>query len=244
MKREAVRILICDDDELNLGINKRCVEIISKREEREAEIYSFREPAEEMYFLIESNQIEIAVLDIELGEHSGLEIARKIMLKNPRVPIIFVTAHEEYKGDAFDVLALGYIEKPLNLEKFNLLFTRALCIVESEKRKKFLELLDVVVNKKHMQLRLSSIVSVEKVLRKVELHTIKGKYTVNGTLSEIGERLGSGFIKVSQSVVVNRDKILSVDNTSVYLANGEQHTIGRTYIKQVRNACKNLLPGR
>ena len=243
MKKEAIKILICDDDDLNLGINERCVEIISKRADNEIIIYSFREPNEDMMFLIESNQIEIALLDIELEHEDGLAIAKRLQSKNARTPIIFITGHEEYKGEACDIMAVGYIEKPVNLEKFDLLFTRALTLVENEKKRKFLELLDIVVNKKHIQIRLSSIISVEKVLRKVELHTSRGKYTANGTLNEIVERLGAGFIKVNQSVAVNRDKILSVDSTTVYLANGEQHIIGRTYIKQVRNACKNHLLG-
>ena len=136
MKKEAIKILICDDDDLNLGINERCVEIISKREDKEIIIYSFREPNEDMMSLIESNQIEIALLDIELKYEDGLAIAKRLQSKNARMPIIFITGHEEYKGDACDIMAVGYIEKPVNLEKFDRLFTRALTLVENEKKRK------------------------------------------------------------------------------------------------------------
>lgn len=243
MRRETFKVLICEDDDLNLGLNQRCVEIISQREEKEVTIYSFQDVTEEMEYLIEHDQIEIAILDIELASGNGIDIARQLQAKNPRIPILFITSHEEYKALACDIMAIGFIEKPIHLEKFDILYSRALSLVECEKKKTFRELVDVVVDKRHIQLRLASIICVEKVLRKVEFHTSKGMFMVNGTLNDIGERLGAGFIKISQSVIVNRDKILSVDSTTVYLTNGEEHTIGRTYIKQVRDSCKFHLIG-
>lgn len=239
MKQEVIQILICDDDELNLGVNKRCVEIISQREHKKVQVYAFQEFTEELIRVIEENQIEIAILDIVLGNKNGLDIARMLLKENKKIPIIFVTGYGEYKSEAWDLMALGYLEKPIDLGKFELLYSRALAMIECERRKKFLELIDIVANKRHIQLRLSSIISVEKVLRKVEFHTLKGKYTTNGTLNEISKSLGNGFIKVNQSVIVNRSKILSVDSTTVYMTNGEQHVIGRTYVRQVRNMLKN-----
>lgn len=243
MRKDKIRILICDDDDLNLGLNQRCVEIISQREEKEVVIYSFHDVTDEMLQLIEHNQVEVAILDIELMSGNGIDIAKQLLAKNANTPILFVTSYVEYKTLACDIMAIGFIEKPVNLEKFDILYTRALALVENEKRRTFRELFDIVVDKKHVQLRLASIISVEKVLRKVEFHTSRGMYMVNGTLNELGERLGTGFLKISQSVIVNRDKILSVDSTTVYLTNGEQHTIGRTYIKQVRDICKFHLIG-
>lgn len=238
MGREKARILICDDDELNLGLNQRLVEIISKREGKEVVIYSYRSITKEMLLLIDSSKIDLAILDIELGNGSGIDIAAKLMKKNPRIPVIFVTSYQKYKTSACDIMAVGFVEKPVNLDKFDILYTRALTLAYNEIGKRICELLDIVVDKRHVQIRLASIISIEKVLRKVEFHTSKGIYAVNGTLTEIGERLGAGFIKISQSVVVNRDKILSIDSSTIYLTNGEQYTIGRTYMKSVKSVCK------
>ena len=47
------------------------------KKDKEILIYSFREPNEDMMSLIESNQIEIALLDIELEHEDGWAIARK-----------------------------------------------------------------------------------------------------------------------------------------------------------------------
>lgn len=239
VKKEAIGILIYDKDDLNLGINQRCVEIISEREQREIMVYAFRELTCEVESLIENNQIQIALLDIEPKQESGLIIANKLQRKNARIPIIFITSYKQYKGEACDIMAIGYIEKPVNLERFELLYSRALALAEYEKRRNSPELIHIVVDKKHIQVKVSSIICAEKVLRKVEVRTSKGVYVSNGTLHELTERLGTGFIKVNQSVAVNRDKILSMDNTTVYLTNGEQHTIGRTYIKQVRSCLRD-----
>lgn len=243
MGKEKINILICEDDELNMGLNQKFVEIISKRENREVVIHSFSGITKHMLTLMESSRIDLAILDIELGNGSGMDIAKKLVKKNPRLPIIFVTGYQEYKAFASDILAVGFVEKPVKLEKFDILLTRALILACSELDKRKCELFDIVVNKKHIQLRLASIISVEKVLRKVEFHTSKGVYAVNGTLNELLEGLGSGFIKISQSVAVNQDRILSIDRSSIYLTNGEQYTIGRTYIKSVRDMCEKHAAG-
>jgi two-component system LytT family response regulator len=56
---------------------------------------------------------DICILDIDMPDLSGLEVAR--LLKNK--PVIFTTAHTNYAAEAFDLDAIDYIRKPITKER-------------------------------------------------------------------------------------------------------------------------------
>lgn len=62
------------------------------------------------------NRIALAVLDIELGTASGLDLCRALHEINPRTNIIFLTAYADYSLDAWKTEACGFILKPMTLE--------------------------------------------------------------------------------------------------------------------------------
>ena len=57
---------------------------------------------------------DVAFLDIEMPEMSGLELAEKIMETGDDIEIVFVTAYDKYALEAFRVNAVNYILKPLS----------------------------------------------------------------------------------------------------------------------------------
>jgi len=66
-------------------------------------------------FLIEIPNLDFdfCILDIEMPEMNGLQIANLLNGK----PIIFSTAYKEYAAEAFDLNAMDYIRKPIEIER-------------------------------------------------------------------------------------------------------------------------------
>lgn len=66
--------------------------------------------------IFENNEINLAILDIQLPYINGLEVLKRIR-ETSNIPAIMLTAFsdEEYKINAFTSLADGYIEKPFSL---------------------------------------------------------------------------------------------------------------------------------
>ena len=62
------------------------------------------------------NRVALAVLDIELGSSSGLDLCNRLLEINPRTNIVFLTAYGDYSLDAWKTLASGFILKPLTPE--------------------------------------------------------------------------------------------------------------------------------
>ena len=82
----------------------------------EAQIFGFQNGADTLNFAA-GTRIAVAFLDVELAGESGVELARKLQLINPRTNIIFLTGHSEYAGEALDLHCSGYLLKPLTPEK-------------------------------------------------------------------------------------------------------------------------------
>lgn len=74
--------------------------------------------AEDAVAFIKEHPIDIAFLDIEMPEISGLELAEKLMEIDPYIRVIFVTAYNQYALDAFRAHAIGYLLKPLDSAEF------------------------------------------------------------------------------------------------------------------------------
>lgn len=62
---------------------------------------------------IEENGCDLAMLDIELPEISGLELAVACKRVCPAVNIIFITGYDQYAAEAFQLHASGYLLKPV-----------------------------------------------------------------------------------------------------------------------------------
>ena len=63
-----------------------------------------------------TNRVALAILDIELGSASGLDLCRTLLEINPRTNIVFLTAYADYSLDAWSTEACGFMLKPLTAD--------------------------------------------------------------------------------------------------------------------------------
>ena len=62
------------------------------------------------------NRIDLAILDIELGTASGLDLCHTLLQINPSTNVVYLTAYPDYSLDAWDTDACGFMVKPLTPE--------------------------------------------------------------------------------------------------------------------------------
>lgn len=75
----------------------------------------------EVLAALEREQADVLLLDIDMPELSGLELAARF---TQLPPIIFVTAHDEHALRAFEVGAVDYVLKPVELERLSAALSR------------------------------------------------------------------------------------------------------------------------
>lgn len=67
----------------------------------------------------QANVFDAALLDIQMPEMTGLELAEYLSAMFPRISLVFITAYNNYATEAFELNAADYILKPIRLERFN-----------------------------------------------------------------------------------------------------------------------------
>jgi len=66
---------------------------------------------------IKKLEVDAVFLDMEMGEVHGLQFAEKLMEFDPRIEVVFVTAHPQFALEAFEVNAIDYLLKPVTSER-------------------------------------------------------------------------------------------------------------------------------
>lgn len=108
---ESPTIIIVDDNKAILSYNL----LILKEVLPSATITGFNWPQEAIEYA-KGNRTNLAILDIELGTLSGLELCHTLLEINPSTNIVYLTAYPDYAIDAWDTEACGFMVKPLTPE--------------------------------------------------------------------------------------------------------------------------------
>ena len=233
-----MRIAVCDDDRT---IREELFRLIQKQVP-EADIMEYQSGEE---LINARGNFDIYFLDIEMGEVSGMDIARRIREQEEngrqRSIIIFVTGYREYMEAAFDVNAFHYLIKPIDTEKFSEVFRRAWkeAAVFYEQEKKY-----IIVKSSGTQQKilLKNIYYIESGNKKVIFHTTDGTLEVYGKMEELEKGLGNTFYRCHRCYLVNMEKISAYSADNIQVINGDNLLLARKkysdFIKNVYEVCK------
>lgn len=117
-----LKCLLLDDELQGLTYLKLLCEQIPELEV----IRAFNNP---VTFLKDLPEIDcdLCILDIEMPGLNGLQVAKLLRGK----PVVFITAYKDYALDAFELDAIDYIQKPVQLERLKLAVQKAKKRIES-----------------------------------------------------------------------------------------------------------------
>ena len=83
--------------------------------------------------IIKTEQPDIVFLDIEMPEHSGLEIASFFKDEPILFQIIFTTAYNQYAIEALKLSAIDYLLKPIDEDELKIAISKAKAILNEDK---------------------------------------------------------------------------------------------------------------
>ena len=108
---ENPNVIVVDDSKVILS---DCLSVL-KEVIPNAMITGFIWPLEAIEYA-KNNRVSLAVLDIELGTASGLDLCNTLLEINPCTNIVFLTAYADYSLEAWKTNASGFMLKPLTAE--------------------------------------------------------------------------------------------------------------------------------
>jgi two-component system response regulator AlgR len=156
--------------------------------------------------------------------------------------VIFVTAHEDFAVEAFDLDAIDYVLKPVARERLE----RAVARATSRRGARqaggghFLEEFWVPHRSELLRIEADQVERIDAERDYVRLHVGDRSYLLLQTIAGLEERLDpEKFIRIHRSTILRRDGISRLRHEglgvwSAELANGETLRIGRTYLHKVK----------
>lgn len=212
-----ITIAICDDDNSQIKALKKML-----TEWNSCTIISEYNSAEQFLFNYPDVSCDLLLLDIEMGDMNGMELARELRAKGDMLPIIFITGFSKYIGDGYDVEALHYLLKPVDKKKLFQVLDRYAGRHKPNNR--------IILPSGDESLLVASddIVYLEAFGKKTQVTLNSGKEIIcTCGLSDVSKKLGQGFVSCHRSYVVNIRLIRSISRTEVTMDGGKKIPVSR-----------------
>lgn len=193
--------------------------------------------------LIEALTPDLVLLDMTMPELDGLGVARALAKRSRKPAIIFVTAHEHFAVEAFDLEAVDYVLKPVTPERLGRAVDRAIARSGSPSARpdsKWLSELWVPHRSELLRIEVAQVSRIDAERDYVRLHVGDRSYLLLQTIAGLEDRLDPAqFIRIHRSTILRRDCIRGLRHDglgvwSIELDDGETLRIGRTYMAKVK----------
>jgi len=204
LAREGLRMLLADDPDIS---------VISEARNGAEAVAALR-----------SSELDLILLDVQMPEMDGLAVVREVGAE--RIPsLIFVTAHDRYAIQAFELNAVDYLLKPVTRERFSQALARAKTRRRShtpeESTGRILPLLETLASPRSYVKRLAIrsagktvFVDAEEIHwiaaaeNYVEIHLERGSHLLHVSMNALEQSLDPQmFLRIHRSVIVNIARI-------------------------------------
>lgn len=221
-----ITIAICDDDNSQINALKKML-----TEWNSNTIVNEYNSAEQFLFNYSEVSCDLLLLDIEMGDMNGMELAKELRAKGDMLPIIFITGFSKYIGDGYDVEALHYLMKPVDKKKLFQVLDRYACRHRPDKR------IILPSGNESVLVASDNIAYLEAFGKKTQITLNDGKEMIcNCGLSEASEKLGQGFVSCHRSYVVNIGAVRKISRTDITMDSGKKIPLSRRSYDSVNRA--------
>ena len=231
--------------------------------ERDPDISSIHEAKDghEAVEAIQSRKPDLVFLDVQMPEMDGFAVAQAIGAACMPA-VVFVTAHDKYAIQAFEINAIDYLLKPVTGERFAKAVERAKARLRSrpadEASRQILSLLETIASPVRSLKRLAvrsagktvfvdveDIDWIEAAENYVQLHSGRAEHLLHVTMNTIEKSLDPQlFLRIHRSVMVNVSRIRELHPVMhgeyvVTLENGVRLQSGRMYYEKLKALAAN-----
>ena len=224
-------IAICDD-EINIASSlKNQVEQFFSESEHTTEVSTFSSAEAFLFEYTENSAYDILLLDVEMKNMDGIQLAKKLRNDGFNGEIIFITSHFEFCGEGYEVDALHYLIKPVSVTKLNEVIGEAV-------EKLLVEPPSVIINCDGETVKLyeRDMIYVEAYLHYITIYTVNGEHRVKENISSFEKKLSNTFYKTHRSYLVSLKHITRISRTSVTVKGNKELPLSRGKYDEINRA--------
>jgi two-component system LytT family response regulator len=204
---------------------------------------------------------DLVFLDVQMPEMDGFDAVREVGAEEMPA-VVFVTAHDKYAIEAFEINAIDYLLKPVTEERFAKALVRVKARLDAragdDTNRQILSLLETIASParylgrlavrsagKTVLVAVADIDWIEAAENYVQLHTSHGNHLLHVAMSTLEKSLDPGiFLRIHRSVIVNVTRIRELQPVmhgeyAITLASGARLQSGRNYSDRLKALAAN-----
>lgn len=225
------RIAICDDNATDSEYVATLVHKWSRNSQNTININSFPSAEVFLFQYADDKNYDILLLDIEMGNMDGVELAKQIRRENDTVQIVFITGFPDFIAEGYEVSALHYLMKPVSGGKLSAVLDKAILNLGKNKKSVIF-----VVDGEMLRIAACDIISVEAFAHCCTVTTINEIFEVKSSISDIEKLLDEGFIRSHRSYIIGIRFIKSISKIDITLDSGAKIPLSRSNYNTVNKA--------
>lgn len=210
--------VVCDDVRKEAEFTKERILKAYKNSNFTCEVSIYTKGTHLMSIIESNRNIHLLILDVEMPDISGIELAKSLKKLDKHCVIIFLTSHNEYAIDGYELGVFRFIPKDRVDEMLERALLDAAEKITHDFRKTFLIQHQNSIEK----IFYDDINYITKDGKNSVIHlTSKQTLTVRKTLSDIFNELNSTeFIFIDRGCIANMDNVWKVDKKNWICSNG------------------------
>jgi two-component system, LytTR family, response regulator AlgR len=189
---------------------------------------------------------DLVLLDMTMPGMDGLAVARELGRSDEPPSVIFITAHEDFAVEAFDLDAIDYVLKPVGRDRLERAVARVLSRRgDTREQARWIREFWVPHRSELLRIDISHVERIDAERDYVRLYVGQDEndvrsYLLLQTIAGLEAKLDpENFIRIHRSTILRRDQIRGLRHEglgvwSAELDNGETLRIGRTYLRKVK----------
>lgn len=225
-----MKIAICDD---NIDVIKQIENIVSQTyAEMQVDFCTTCfENGRDLLAEMQDKDVtfDILLLDIDMPEISGLEIAKMLRERNENVILIFISAYENYVFDTFEYNPFRFVRKLRMLQELPIAMRAAEAVYQKNKKRYVI----IHCDEGEMRIDETEIMYLDVVKRQIRICLADGRMLYAWkTIKELQKELSEErFSKIHSGCLVNLKYVSGYTGSVIFLDNGEHLSASRSGIK-------------
>lgn len=234
------RIAICEDEKAQREYMERLVSEWQQCSGNKATVDSFVSAEQFLFETEEMQPYDLLLLDIQMGQMNGVELARKVRERDTKVKIVFLTGIKDYAIEGYEVGAVRYLLKPVKEAELFALLDQLYKEAKEQKEEYFLFQNGGAMNR----IPFSDIFYVEAdghyvmlkaVCREASSYVKEWKW--KASFSSLSAELEvKGFFLLRRGLYVNLAKVEQIGKTECVLENGELLPVSKARYQALNEA--------
>ncbi len=216
-----LKIAICDDDLHFTGALEALTLKESHRLGIRIDTSVFQDGKTLVDNILSGERYHLIFLDIEMNQLDGIAAARQIRSIDRSVLLIYISGHDSYLKELFEVEPFRFLSKPLNTQKFCSYFREACKRIEEND-----SYFQLSFNKELRRVALKDIAYFESKNRIVYIYLSDGSSEhFYGKLNDVEKSLQDSrlfFLRIHQSFLVNYNYITKINYCNVAICVSSQ----------------------